>query len=118
MKRDLRIRRRSEFQRIYRAGRSHANRVAVLYVLRETGGTARVAVAAGRKLGNAVVRNRAKRRLREAIRLLWDRVTPGAQLLLIARVGVLEAPFETVQHKLRELLERAGVAVKPGEGDR
>ncbi len=118
MKRELRISRRSEFQKIYQEGRSHANRIAVLYVLKAKGDTPRVAVAAGRKLGNAVVRNRAKRRLREAIHQLWDRIVPGTQLLLIARAGCLEAPFDTIIQKLKELLERAGVAAAAQEGDR
>lgn len=116
MKREVRVQRRSEFQKIYREGRSHANRIAVLYVLKGGGDSARVAIAAGRKLGNAVVRNRAKRRLREAIRLLWVGVRPGVRLVVIARAGMIEAPFPVIVEKLRELLERAGVAVRGQEG--
>ena len=66
------IKRRSDFQRVYRSGRSYANRYFVLYVFPSDGVRGRVGFAAGKKLGCAVTRNRVKRLLREAYQRLKD----------------------------------------------
>lgn len=117
MKRNERINRRGDFQKIYREGRSFANRVAVVYVVKGHGETAQVAIAAGRKLGTAVRRNRVKRQLREAIRQYWGRIVPGTRLLFIARPGALTVPFAVITQKVRELLGRSGVWLEPREGE-
>lgn len=60
------IKRRSDFQRVYRSGRSFANRYFVLYVFPSDGVRGRVGFAAGKKLGCAVTRNRVKRQIGRA----------------------------------------------------
>ena len=67
------IKRRSDFQRVYRSGRSYANRYFVLYVFPAETVRGRVGFAAGKKLGCAVTRNRVKRLLRAASRLASSR---------------------------------------------
>lgn len=118
MKRRYRIRTRSEFQRIYQEGRSFANRAAVLYVLGGRAGGPRVGFAAGRKLGSAVVRNRVRRRIREAVRQLWPGVRGEPLLILIGRAAAREMPFAELQQKIAELLRRAGLltTAPPGPG--
>jgi ribonuclease P protein component len=69
----------------------------------------RVAIAAGKRLGNAVVRNRIKRRLREAIRQVYPRLALGYDLIVIARAPILEAEFAQIVTALDEVLRRAKV---------
>jgi len=110
VKKRFRLKSRLDFQAVYTKGRSTANRAAVLYVsVQKGGGTSRIGFAAGRKLGNAVVRNRIKRRIKEAVRLLWPRVKQGVALVIIARRAALDMPFPELQTKVGELFERAGV---------
>ena len=80
-----RLSRSSEFQRVYRQGRSKANRYLVLYSFARgeaADEASRFGVSVGRKVGNAVVRNRVKRTIREAL----DELEPKlADLGLIKR---------------------------------
>lgn len=115
MKKAYRLKSRLAFQSVYAQGRSVANRAAVIHVLKQQAGTpTRVGFAAGRKLGKAVVRNRAKRRLREAVRLLWPRVRQGYYFVVIARQAALDMPFPELRQKVEELFERAGLLQREG----
>lgn len=84
-----------EFQRVYREGRRFLGTTLALYV-RPTDGHRRVGIAAGKRFGGAVARNRAKRRLREALRRLEGRLRDRGDLVLVARPPVLTAPFEVI----------------------
>jgi ribonuclease P protein component len=71
----------------------------------------RVGVVAGRAVGNAVARNRAKRRLREAVRMIQSTLQPGWDLILIARLPLVSAAHDDVIDALRTLLRRAGLVL-------
>jgi ribonuclease P protein component len=74
----------------------------VLY--REVPQPTRVGFAVSRKLGNAVQRNRARRRLREAYRATRAAAPLHAALVIIGRPAVLTAPFEMLVDQLRQAL--------------
>jgi ribonuclease P protein component len=69
----------------------------------------------GKYLGNAVMRNRVRRLLRESVRLLHPRLRAGFDLVLIARQPVIGQPFAVVQRIVYELAQQAGLVVE-GEG--
>ena len=69
----------------------------------------RFGIAAGRSLGNAVHRNRAKRLMRAALQPLFRRVAPGWDVILIARKPLLGASFPQIQSALSELSTRAKI---------
>lgn len=75
----------------------------------------RLGLTASRKVGGAVERNRARRRLREAARcLLPGAAEPGYDLVLVARAATLRRPFAALVEDLRTALERLNVARGPG----
>lgn len=72
----------------------------------------RCGFTASKRIGKAVERNRARRRIREAVRQLWDLVEPGWDLIWIARPGINEASFAELLDTCARLLRRARLLVE------
>ncbi len=109
MKRGFRLSRPADFKRVRRLGRSYAHPFLVLLVLPNDIGKVRVAVAAGRAVGGAVQRNRAKRVLRAGIQPLLERIADGYDLVLIARPGIADAKAQQTSEALGGLLQKANL---------
>ncbi len=107
----LRLKRRAEFLRAAKAGRKAALPGLVLQALPQPQpGPARVGFTVTKKVGNAVVRNRTRRRLKEAARLLFlQRPVTSVDLVLIGRDGTRSRPFPALMDDLRRALDKAGV---------
>lgn len=103
------LKRRSDFQRVYRIGRSWANRYFVLYVFESEVLAGKVGFAAGKKLGCAVVRNRVKRLLRESYRKHQAELKPGLAFLLVGRKAMVDVKCDTVERSFISLGRRAGI---------
>jgi ribonuclease P protein component len=107
VKRKFRLTRSTDFKRVRRFGKSYAHPLIVLVALPNEQGITRFAVSAGRSVGNAVQRNRAKRLIREALRPLLPAISPGWNVILLSRRPMAEASFQNVQSALMDLLQRA-----------
>src|SRR3954454_13584419 len=111
-----RLSRSAEFDRVYREGRSHANRYLVVYSFprEEDGDSPRLGVSVGRKVGGAVERNRVKRLLRDAFWAVGDDLPDGHDFVVVARPEAGELASREgepgVERSLRELLAKAGLA--------
>jgi ribonuclease P protein component len=108
-----RLKRRAEFLRVAAKGRKVPVHGLVLQALaRSDAGPARIGFTVTRKVGNAVVRNRARRRLKEAARLLLrGQGVSGVDLVLIGRDATGSRKFTELMDDLRRALAKAGVAV-------
>jgi ribonuclease P protein component len=105
-----RLTRRAEFLRAASRGRKASRPGLMVQALAVPGEATRLGFTATKKIGNAVRRNRAKRRLREAARLLLAAAPPaGWNLVLIARDGTALRPFGQLLGDLRGALRQAGV---------
>lgn len=109
MQRKFRLTRSVDFKRVRRTGRSYAHPIVVLVANVSETSKARIGVTAGRSVGSAVQRNRSKRLLREAMRPLLLDLSPGWDLILIARPAMLHATLPEVHTALVNLLNRARI---------
>jgi len=107
VKRRFRLTRSTDFKRVRRYGKSYAHPLIILYLLANERKGVRVGVAAGRTVGSAVSRNRAKRMLRAAMSSMISHISPGVDLLLIARAPLATATLDQAQDALLSLLRRA-----------
>ena len=131
MQRKFRLTRSEDFKRVRRSGKSYAHPLVVLIVQvhdkqsttapHVLGGDPvdqprlKVGVTAGRTVGTAVYRNRAKRLLREAMRPLILNIASGLDLILIARPGLVSATLEETRQALLTLLQRAQILIPLNE---
>jgi ribonuclease P protein component len=99
-----RLRRRGEFQRVFDAGRRSHGRFLTLIVAPGPGPTARLGVVASRKLGGAVVRNRAKRLIREMFRTSND--AGSVDLVVIPKLALLDASKPALQQDFEAAFKR------------
>lgn len=104
-----RLKKNKNFQKIYRSGKSFANRQLVLYILPNGGKARRVGFAAGKRLGNAVVRNRIKRLLREAYRLNQHKLADGYDIIIVGRQPLIGESLSAAVKALLHICARAGI---------
>lgn len=113
---EQRLRKNEEFRLIYQRGRSYVGEMAVLHLLRRAGEAAaacpnrRIGFVVSKKQGDAVTRNRIKRRLREAVRLRLDALHNGPyDLIFVGRSKAQTAAWPQVQAAVDDLLQRANL---------
>jgi len=87
-----------EFHRLYSKGRSAATPYLVVYVRKTKRQHNRIGFTVSTKLGKAVVRNRVRRRLREIYRLNEERILPGSELVVVARVRAVCASYQQLEN--------------------
>jgi ribonuclease P protein component len=115
VKRRFRLTRSTDFTRVRRTGKSYAHPLVVLIVQPNEMDQVRVGISASHAVGNAVNRNRAKRRIRACVDILLPDLTPGWDVVILARAPSQEAPFEDLLTALQQLCTKANLLDKSNE---
>lgn len=116
------IRRRADFEAIYESGARVSGRLMTVFVRPSVTGHARLGIAATRKIGGAVIRNRAKRLTRELFRS--HKPSAALDIVVVPRREFLDASYPSLEREFDALVERAarfphragGSAARPGRG--
>lgn len=109
MKRYYSLKRNKEFRYAYRAGKSVGSKGMVLIYAKGRPEEIKIGFSVSKKLGNAVTRNRIKRRLREAITPLIPDIKRGYKLIIIAKHAVADDSLINIGSSMRYMLKKAGI---------
>ena len=103
------LKRNSDFQKVYREGKSYANRYLVLYVLQNQTERNRLGISVSKKVGNSVVRHRMARLIRESYRLQEDMFNSGLDMVVIARKNAVNCSCQEIASALLHLGKLQGI---------
>jgi len=107
MKKAYRVKKNSEFQEILKTGKSFANRELVIYYKEKPLQTHfRIGISVGKKIGNAVTRNRIKRYIRQSFILLEEKVIPELDIIIIARKPAVDMDCKQIKGSIIHLLRK------------
>ncbi|MCC8150203.1 MAG: ribonuclease P protein component [Lachnospiraceae bacterium] len=104
-----------DFQHVYRQGKSRANRLLVMYVLKNDTEKNRFGISVSKKVGNSVVRHHITRLLRESYRLHEEMFHSGWDIVVIARAGAREASYQEIESALLHLGNLQHIIINSGE---
>lgn len=105
----LTLKNNREFRRVYNRGKSVIMPSIVVYKLPTSQPLTRIGFTVSNKIGNAVCRNRIRRRLREAFRLNEDRIKTGFDIVVVARHKSAESDYRSLEAELLEALSSLGL---------
>lgn len=100
-----RIRRRADFQQVYANGSRIHGRLTTLFALATPRAQGRLGIAATKRLGGAVQRNRAKRLIREVFRR--NKIAPGFDVVVVPKRELLDASLTAIESEYRDIVERS-----------
>ncbi|WP_078429554.1 ribonuclease P protein component [Alkalihalobacterium alkalinitrilicum] len=113
MKKAFRIKKNEEFSKVFNEGKSVANRQFVLYALHKEGQNHfRIGLSVSKRIGNAVMRNRIKRAMREWFHQYEDKLLQDKDYVVIARNPTAEMDFFEMEKSLIHVSKKAGVLLK------
>lgn len=107
MKKSYRIKKNQEFQHVFKNGKSFANRQLVIYFIeKQQQNHFRIGLSVSKKVGNAVVRNRVKRFLRQAFLELKEEMKQPLDIVIIARIPAKDMDFNSLKNSLIHVLSK------------
>ena len=109
----LSIKKNYRFRYIYKNGISLPDKYLVLHYLKNDSEESYFGINASGKVGNAVVRNKIKRRIKEILRLNHDCIIKGYDIIFVVRVRCANADFTQIKRSVEKLLNEAGLLDHP-----
>lgn len=100
------LRGQSNFDRVYRKGKTAADRYVIIFHKKNGSDENRIGFLASKKIGNAVARNRARRLMKEAFRQTEDLPYSGEDIIFIARKGIDEVKMQDVKKSMENAMRR------------
>ncbi|KGP76409.1 ribonuclease P [Desulfosporosinus sp. Tol-M] len=108
LKRKFRLRKKSSIQEVFLEGKNYSTKHVAIYILK---GPKRFGFIASKKVGNSVQRNRAKRLMREVIRLHLPEIRNDIQIILIARARIKGVSYWEVEKSMMNMLKKANALI-------
>lgn len=99
------IKKNFDFQKVYKNGKSYANKYLVMYVYKNDYVENRIGISVSKKVGNSVVRHRVTRLIRESYRLNKKMFNSGLDIVIIARIGAKEKGYKEIESAFMHLVK-------------
>ena len=109
MEKRFRLRKNMEFKKVYTGGKNFWNRNLVLYIKKNNLEEPRLGITITKKVGNAVVRNKIRRRIKEIYRLNLHKIKGGYDLIIIPKKNVVDISFKDLESALNHILKRSNM---------
>ena len=109
LKRINRLKKRYQFNYVYKSGEHFSGEHIVLYVASSKTKNIKVGLAVTKKVGHAVVRNKVRRRLREIIKKQVPNLKQNNNIIVVARDNINEASFEKLSNEFLKLIKKANL---------
>ena len=106
---DIILRDKQEFNRVYTKGSSYMNKWLVIHVMHSSNTKGKVGFTVGKKIGNAVTRNRIKRLMREVYRIHQHKILPEVSIILIGRQSLINANFNNIIKAFIDVCKKAKI---------
>ena len=97
------LKKNSDFQNVYKNGRSKANRYLVMYVLENPLSTNRIGISVSKKVGNSVVRHHLTRLIRESYRLQEEMFNSSLDIVIVVRNRAKDCSYHDIEQALLPL---------------
>lgn len=110
------LKKNHEFKRLYSKGKSAASLCVVVYCRRNGMAENRLGVTVSKKLGGAVSRNRVRRRLKEIYRTNEDKLSPGHDIIIVARMRSRFAGYREIESSVLTLFRKLKIMPDEGQG--
>ena len=115
MKNTVSIKRNYDFRALYKRGKSSVSPVLAIYARKNKTTSNRIGITVSTKVGKAHVRNRVRRRIREAYRINETSFKKGIDMVIVARVRAAEVTFHEIEKNLLLLTEKLGLLLEVQE---
>ena len=115
LKHTVSLKQNHEFRRLYHKGKSAVSPYFVIYCRKNNREMSRLGITTGVKLGNAVKRNRARRRIRALYRTNEANILPGYDIVVVARTRVIFGNYAELEHSFRKLIKKLDLAAPKEE---
>ena len=112
MHKTYRLTQRASFSYIYRKGSRSSDALFTLYYVKAY--NLKLGVSVNKKVGNSVVRNKVKRRIKEAFREIIPLITPEYNFVVVARQGINNASYQDIKQGLIKVLQKENLMSSEG----
>jgi len=120
MKRFPSIKKNEDFRKVYAAGKSRSDGMLVIYLMKNNLTHNRIGISVSKKIGNSIVRHHVTRLIRESFRLHDEEVSPGYDIVAVARNPAAKAKYGEIENSYLGLLYRHRIMIQkePGKNEK